>query len=145
MKIDKIKEKVLTAWKKQLAKYEAGPVVGEYYCTAGHCYVCSELEKIGGEGNACSYCPMSIELESECCDYKTFLLLIDQVRNCSEYSESKIIKITPELTAAMALRHRFYVEGFKILEPLPESRFESSEGFPELAALDKKLYEEFVK
>ena len=137
MKTERLKEKVLTAWNLQLVKYAKGPNLRVGYCDSGYCHLCKVFE------NCRDGCPLYIFDTTSCTNQKTYCLLLRYVSvNCD--ANYRLTSITPELTAAMALRHRFYVEGLKILESLPESRFESSEGFPELAALDKKLYEEFA-
>jgi hypothetical protein len=132
-----IKTKVLAAWLAQMAKYAKGPVETETYCSSRLCPLCDLTPAISDN---CGICPLSHygnEINYGCDKNMTLINL----RLNLVHANSGTLTITPALISAIKLRHKFYVRGLVILEALPESRFESGEGFPELVELDRELAE----
>lgn len=138
----KIKDKVLAAWLAQMDKYAEGPVIGGYYCKQKSCFLCESLLEPEKEEECCE-CPLFLwgnpnQDDFRCSDHKTFSDLANEVKiNRDDYFE--LSEITPSLTAAMSLRHEFYVRGYEVLKDADPERFVSSEGFPELLEIDREL------
>lgn len=126
-----IKDKVLAAWLKQTEKYAAGPKEHEIYCVSSHCYMCDI-----SIGDGCGYCPHGYD--RHCITQLTYKNLYNNLMYSLSNSSTKI---TPELTTAMSIRHKFYVRAYEeVLVYAPAERFLSG-GFPELLKIDRELAE----
>jgi hypothetical protein len=139
----KLKARVLAAWLAQMEKYAMGPVLGNGYCESSGCFLCIELYNEG----SCGRCPLFLpkttpgKYNSYCFDHKTYKNLQKYIIRAGTKDEG-LYEITPALTAAMALRHEFYVRGYEVLKDAPPERFASGKGFPELLEIDRELMEE---